>query len=97
MADSLALEYLHEKQPISDSHILAVLSQWKFRPNKARLNVIPAGSEFVYSDTLGLVCDRRGVVCVDAATRKYPLVDPKSPYLVSSSLPPLCALTCRGP
>ena len=88
MADSLALEYLHEKQPISDSHILAVLSQWKFRPNKARLNVIPAGSEFVYSDTLGLVCDRRGVVCVDAATRKYTLVDPKSPYLVSSSPPP---------
>ena len=96
MADSLALEYLHEKQPISDSHILAVLSQWKFRPNKARLNVIPAGSEFVYSDTLGLVCDRRGVVCVDAATRKYPLVDPKRTYLVSSSLRPLCANVQRS-
>ena len=71
-ADNQAAEFLRVGQPISDTQVLAVLSLWRFRPNKARLNVIPDGQDFVSSDTIGLVCDRSGRVVVDSATRKYP-------------------------
>ena len=73
-ADKQAAEYLRAGQPITDTDVLAVLSQWRFRPNRTRQNVRPDGAEFVYSDTLGLVCDRRGAITVDAATRKWPNV-----------------------
>ena len=53
-------------------HVLGVLSLWRFRPNKNRQNVLPAGAAFVHSDTLGLVCDRRGMIVVNAATRMWP-------------------------
>ena len=71
-ADQQAAEYLRSGQQLTDMHVLGVLSLWRFRSNKTRQNVLPEGAEFVHSDTLGLVCDRRGMIVVDAATRMWP-------------------------
>ena len=72
-ADALATELLASKgRLLSDADVLAVLSRWTFQKNKNRQNVIPNGSEFVYSDTLGLTKDRRGTIAVDAYTRERP-------------------------
>ena len=71
-ADTLATELLHSGKLLSDADVLSVLSRWAFQKNKNRQNVIPDGSEFVYSDTLGLTKDRRGNIAVDAYTRDRP-------------------------
>jgi hypothetical protein len=39
----------------TDSDALDVLRQWGFKHNRSRLNVFPVGSDWVHSDTLGLV------------------------------------------
>ena len=71
-ADHQEAEYLRSGQPLTDLHVLGVFSLWRFRSNKTRKNVLPDGAEFVHSDTLGLVCDRREMIVVDAATRMWP-------------------------
>ena len=73
-ADTLATELLASGKLLSDADVLSVLSRWTFQKNKNRQNVIPDGSEFVYSDTLGLTKDRRGNIAVDAYTRERPSV-----------------------
>ena len=73
-ADTLATELLASRRLLSDTDVLAVLSRWTFQKNKNRQNVIPDGSEFVYSDTLGLTKDRRGNIAVDPYTRDRPSV-----------------------
>ena len=73
-ADTLATELLVSGKLLSDADVLSVLSRWTFQKNKNRQNVIPDGSEFVYSDTLGLTKDRRGNIAVDAYTRERPSV-----------------------
>ena len=73
-ADTLATELLASRRLLSDADVLSVLSRWTFQKNKNRQNVIPDGSEFVYSDTLGLTKDRRGNIAVDAYTRDRPSV-----------------------
>ena len=73
-ANGKAAEILGSGRPISDADVLAVLSLWRFRKNSSRLNVLPSGTDFVSSDTLGLVCDRKGTVLVDSGTRKWPSV-----------------------
>ena len=73
-ANGLAVDLLRSGQPISDTDVLSVLSLWRFRKNNTRLNVLPPGCDFVHSDTLGLVCDRKGQILVDSGTRKWPSV-----------------------
>ena len=73
-ADTLATELLASGKLLSDADVLSVLSRWTFQKNKNRQNVIPDGSEFVYSDTLGLTKDRRGTIAVEAYTRDRPSV-----------------------
>ena len=73
-ADTLATELLVSGKLLSDADVLSVLSRWTFQKNKNRQNVIPDGSEFVYSDTLGLTKDRRGTIAVEAYTRDRPSV-----------------------
>ena len=73
-ADHQATEYLRSGAALTDMHALRVLSLWRFRRNRTRKNVLPldCATGFVHSDTLGLVCDRRGKIVVDAATRMWP-------------------------
>jgi hypothetical protein len=56
---------------ISGESVLTVLRAWGFYLNKLRTNVVPEGREGVFSDTLGLTCNRRQCITVSALSRKY--------------------------
>ena len=69
-ASKLAEDHL-EKDAISDAEILSVLELWHFKQNNKRINVLPAGANFVHSDTLGLVKTRMGTVVVTKITNQH--------------------------
>ena len=73
-SNSEAEQLLASGAPISDGHILEILSLWKSSENTTRANVTPGDAAFVLSDTLGLVATRTGVVAVSRLTRRYPAV-----------------------
>ena len=56
---------------IANDDVLDVLNLWYFKANKRRQNVLPEGSNFVYSDTLGCVRTTVGTVVVSRITTKY--------------------------
>merc|ERR1719188_1841959 len=62
------------KQRITDDDVACTLKDWQFGKNSGRLNVIPDGQNFVFSDTLGILRDRLGDIHVTAATTLYPEV-----------------------
>ena len=70
-ADKLAAERLESSQPLTDQDVLDALRQWYFKPNKTRVNVLPVGTTFVHSDTLGVVRSRTGHVVPSAPTMKH--------------------------
>jgi hypothetical protein len=41
--------------PITDEHVLVCLQLWGFMENTSRGNVMPPGTTFIYSDTLGIM------------------------------------------
>ena len=59
---------------IADAHVLRCLESWKFHRNNTRKNVFPtATTEYVYSDTLGLVATRDSKrIVLSNAVVKYP-------------------------
>lgn len=73
-ANLLAEELLGSKKPVTDQSILRVLRAWRFTENTNRINVTPIDEAFVYSDTLGLVSSRTGVVSASRQTKLYPAV-----------------------
>jgi len=70
-ADKLAAERLESSQSLTDQDVLDALRQWYFKPNKTRVNVLPVGTTFVHSDTLGVVRSRTGHVVPSAPTMKH--------------------------
>ena len=70
-ADKLAAERLESCRALTDQDVLDVLRQWYFKPNKTRVNVLPVGTTFVHSDTLGVVRSRTGHVVPSAPTMKH--------------------------
>ena len=65
-------EGLEEDASLRDADVLKVLRTWRFKRNKARTNVMSDGQNWVYSDTLGIVRDRKGNLCLTRATREHP-------------------------
>ncbi len=61
-----------EGSKITDADVLRVFRLWSFRRNDIRVNVIPEGQQWVYSDTLGLLRDRCGRYLLTAPTKAYP-------------------------
>merc|ERR1719375_204968 len=61
-----------EGRKVTDYEILQVLRLWDFRENETRLNVMREGQKFVYSDTVGLVASRTGLILAKEETRRYP-------------------------
>ena len=70
-ANELAEKILARSALVTEADVLAVLSLWRFKNNTDRQNVLPAGQEAVFSDTLGLVQSRDGRVVATSSTRKY--------------------------
>ena len=61
-------------QNINEEDVLSVLRMWSFSKNVGRQNVQPDGAQYVLSDTLGLVGDRRGNTIASKHTFAYPHV-----------------------
>lgn len=63
-----------EGRAVTDEEVLQVLKRWAYIRNIWRQNVMPAGQEWVFSDTLGVLRDRNGSVHLTAPTLRYPQV-----------------------
>ncbi len=65
-----------ESPRTSDEDALDVLRRWYFKKNSARTNVIPNGSAYVASDTLGIVRTYTGTVVTTRMTKQHPISIP---------------------
>jgi len=77
VANVLAAEMLRkagDEGAIRDSDVLSCLRAWGFSRNSARKNVLPEGSSWVLSDTLGLNRGRDGRTVLTGKSRQYPEV-----------------------
>ena len=77
MADATAKKILARAEAggkITDQDVLRVFREWGFKKNDVRVNVIPEGEQWVFSDTLGLLRDRCGKYLLSGPTRAYPQV-----------------------
>ena len=74
VAENKAKAALEASRKIVDADVVDVLQSWGFRKNVTRLNVLPDGQNFVFSDTMGLITDRCGGVMSTAYTLAYPHV-----------------------
>jgi len=76
MADKTAKSIIAECEAsgrkVTEQDVLKVLQDWAFRHNETRLNVMPEGQKFVFSDTLGLIPSRDGRIMATKYTLEYP-------------------------
>mmetsp|Transcript_60869 Transcript_60869/g.177926 ORF Transcript_60869/g.177926 Transcript_60869/m.177926 type:complete len:426 (-) Transcript_60869:101-1378(-) len=72
VADALAAQKLKSGKKIRDGDVTEALELWGFCQNVGRLNVLPEGQKYVYSDTLGAIRRRTGGFGITPPTRRYP-------------------------
>ena len=72
-ADRLAHSIVLESDVVTDEQLRQVLMTWGFAKNRSRKNVAPA-SEYIWSETFGLVYDRTGRWIISTATRLFPSI-----------------------
>lgn len=73
-ADNDAKAILTKNKKVTNSDILRVLKKWAFHKNETRLNVLPEGEKWVFSDTLGMLRTRCGRFIVNGITETFPNV-----------------------
>ena len=71
LAETILLEVDRTRRPVSSLEVLQVLRAWGFGKNLNRKNVLPAGQQWVFSDTFGLVRQNTGRVGVTQLTRSW--------------------------
>eukprot|EP00927_Polykrikos_kofoidii_P079659 TRINITY_DN76456_c0_g1_i1.p1 TRINITY_DN76456_c0_g1~~TRINITY_DN76456_c0_g1_i1.p1 ORF type:complete len:446 (+),score=78.94 TRINITY_DN76456_c0_g1_i1:80-1339(+) len=74
VADTMAAKILQERRKIKPEEVGEVLSYWGFQQNENRVNVLPEGQNWVYSDTLGALRRRTGEYGITPPTKHYPNV-----------------------
>jgi len=72
VAEAMSQQKLSAGKKISDSDVTEVLEHWGFCENNNRLNVMPEGQKYVYSDTIGAIKQRTGTYCPTPPTKRYP-------------------------
>lgn len=72
VTDALSAEKLSAGRKITDADVAEALSVWGFCQNTGRLNVLPEGRKYVYSDTLGAIRRRTGGFGITPPTSRYP-------------------------
>jgi len=72
MANEILEDCNRVHRMISEADVLKVLKHWAFRKNDTRLNVMPEGVDFVFSDTIGLIPSRDGRILVTPHTIDFP-------------------------
>ena len=70
-ANELARKILDTGRGVTGADVLEVLMLWRFHQNKARVNVMREGQEWVFSDTLGVVRSRDGRLVLSRPTREH--------------------------
>lgn len=74
-ADNEAKSILDKQsKKIKNADVLKVLKKWAYHKNDVRLNVMPEGEKWVFSDTLGMVRTRDGRLIVNGITESFPNV-----------------------
>jgi len=73
-ADNVAKSLVQKKARTTNADVLKVLKKWAYHKNDVRINVMPDGDKFVFSDTLGLVRTRDGRYMVNGITEASPNV-----------------------
>mmetsp|Transcript_6720 Transcript_6720/g.11563 ORF Transcript_6720/g.11563 Transcript_6720/m.11563 type:complete len:458 (-) Transcript_6720:201-1574(-) len=73
-ADNVAKSIVAKKAKVTDKDVLKILKIWGFHQNDVRLNVLPEGEKWVFSDTLGLIRSRDGRYMVNGITEAFPNV-----------------------
>jgi hypothetical protein len=74
VGEAIAKEKLKSGRKISDADMQEVLEHWGFSENIARLNVMPEGQKYVYSDTIGAIRARSFGFGSTPPTKRYPAV-----------------------
>eukprot|EP00401_Gymnodinium_catenatum_P013955 CAMPEP_0117486672 /NCGR_PEP_ID=MMETSP0784-20121206/15598_1 /TAXON_ID=39447 /ORGANISM="" /LENGTH=498 /DNA_ID=CAMNT_0005281291 /DNA_START=67 /DNA_END=1561 /DNA_ORIENTATION=- len=72
VAEAIAMQKLQSKRKITDSDVHEVLEHWGFSENIARINVMPEGQKYVYSDTMGAIRARSFGFGSTPPTKRYP-------------------------
>lgn len=72
VADALCEKKLRTGKKITDADVAQVLENWGFCQNTGRLNVLPEGLKYVYSDTIGAIRRRTGGFGITPPTSRYP-------------------------
>jgi hypothetical protein len=97
VAEAIAKERLNSGKKITDADVTEVLEHWGFGENTARLNVMPGGQKYVYSDTLGAIRARSFGFGSTPPTKRYPAV-PKilCTWLADNKLPVKSKFVCTA-
>lgn len=61
-----------QNRAISDEEVTTAMFTWAFAKNPNRVNVLPDGQDWVWSDTMGLLRDRTGDIHITKPTTRYP-------------------------
>lgn len=72
VADALSETMLKAGRKLTDADMTEVLECWGFCENDGRVNVLPEGQTYVYSDTIGAIRRRTGEFGITPPTRRYP-------------------------
>jgi len=76
VADELArvrlLDAEKASRKLTDKAVEEILECWGFRQNIGRLNVMPEGQKYVYSDTVGMIRRRAAGYGLTTVTERYP-------------------------
>jgi len=72
VAEALAKQMLQSKRKITDGNVGEVLGHWGFTENSSRVNVMPEGLKYVYSDTIGAIRARSFGFGSTPPTKRYP-------------------------
>ena len=74
VAEQLIAEMRHNKYEVQDCDIEYILSVWGFDTNHSRTSVMPSGTTWVHSDTLGMIRYRNTAVELAPPSVDYPFV-----------------------
>lgn len=71
VADAVSALKLKSGKKITDADVSEVLGYWGFGQNVGRLNVMPEGQKYVYSDTIGMIKQRSRGYGITPPTLRY--------------------------
>lgn len=72
VAEAICNKKLSSGKKLTEKDVQEALDHWGFTENTSRVNVLPGGQKFVYSDTIGAIRKRHFGFSSTPPTRRYP-------------------------